>query len=309
MSMKECWEYDGISKIPKDVKNVVVKDGIDFIPEQAFKNCTELVSIQLPDSIKQIGHSAFASCTSLISVEVPPLVDTIPYYTFFGCTSLVLVQFQIDNNKLTSIQGCAFQNCTSLTSIHFPPTLRNICYRSFSGCTSLTSWIVPPSIEYMEETCLDDCPSLTSIQLPYEQFVRYSINPTITKKYRFFQQGLFQFFIRLLRTCPDIAKKTCTDNHVLPLHLLLIIGCCCTECQDIVNAAPQALSKRDPIYHMYPFQLAACQKSSIINCRARSNFQKRNQLQQLECVYMLLREAPFVIHYLFPNLLHHDNET
>ena len=303
--MKECWEYNGIGKIPKDVTDVVVKDGVDFIPEQAFKNCSDLVSIQLPDSIQRIGHSAFASCTSLSSIQLPPSIVTITYYTFFGCTSLISVQFK-PPTSLISIQGCAFQNCTSLTSIHFPPTLKNICYRSFSGCTSLTSWIVPRSIEYMEETCLDDCSSLTSICLPYEEFVRYSINPTITKKYRFFQQNLFQFFIRLLRTCPEIAKKTCTNNHVLPLHLMLIIGCCCSECEDIVNAAPQALSIRDPIYHMYPFLLAAFEKSSIINCRARSNFQKRNQLQQLECVYMLLREAPFVIQYLLPNLIHDE---
>ena len=305
--MKDYWEYndDTAGKVPKDVTHVVVKDGIEFIPERAFKNYTQLVSIQLPDSIKRIGHSAFASCTSLSSIEIPPSIETITYYTFFGCTSLTSVKLRMPI-RLTTIQGCAFQGCTSLTSIDFPPTLKNICYRSFSGCTSLKSWIVPRSIEYMEETCLDDCTSLTSICLPYQEFVRYSINPTITKKFRFFQQTLFQFFIRLLRTCPEIANKPCTDNHVLPLHLMLIIGCCCTECEDIVNASPQALSIRDPIYHMYPFLLAACEKSSIINCRARSNFQKHNQLQQLECVYLLLREAPFVIQYLLPNLIHQE---
>lgn len=126
---------------------------------------------------------------------------------------------------------------------------------------------------------------------------------------------------------PQLAKTPFTADSCLPLHLILMFGrpsfynyrvpggASCTAVSSaplallfgrtstyeslictLVRAAPSSLTVCDPFYNMYPFLLAAC-TPRCVEPELRSL-----QPQDLDTIYMLLREAPWVIDILLPNI-------
>ena len=300
----KIWEYNGIDKVPIDVTNVKVRDGVELIPERAFQYCSRLVSIDIPDSVRMIGSGAFHFCTSLQSIKLPPLIRYIEYITFRDCRSLRSVQ--LFNSQLTEIGTYAFYNCTSLKSINFPPALKYIYLYAFSGCVALTTLKLPPYISYMGDRSFCDCTSLTSILIPnvscsiqknsFEGCTSVtSIQFENPRTDSFFGDKELKFLVDIIKCCPQIAKRACIDKSFLPLHFVLTTNLRYKyeEVDIIVKAYPEALSIPDPKFHLYPFLLAACSFSQI---SAWSYLD--NELEIFECVYNLLREAPWALCFL-----------
>lgn len=62
--------------------------GMTYIPESAFKTCTNLSSITLPRTITEVKGWALLGCTSLTSIDIPEGVKAIGQSAFYGCSSL-----------------------------------------------------------------------------------------------------------------------------------------------------------------------------------------------------------------------------
>ena len=58
-------------------ETVAIPDDITSIGDNAFWNCSSLISIDIPDSVTSIGDEAFFGCDSLESIEVPKSVTHI----------------------------------------------------------------------------------------------------------------------------------------------------------------------------------------------------------------------------------------
>ena len=63
----------------------MIGDKAQIIGEEAFRDCDQLVSVNLPESLRTIKTYAFAFCKSLTTITVPAGVDTIEYYAFGDC--------------------------------------------------------------------------------------------------------------------------------------------------------------------------------------------------------------------------------
>lgn len=61
------------------------------IANEAFKNCTDLISITLPQNTIRIGTSAFEGCTGLTAITIPENVIAIEARAFEGCTGLATI--------------------------------------------------------------------------------------------------------------------------------------------------------------------------------------------------------------------------
>lgn len=98
--------------------NVVIPDGVTVIPNETFKGCSNMKSIQMSDSVVAIGYSAFEDCASLekaiIGNSTASNLTTIGKFAFKNCHNLV--DLQISSVVLDEIGVGVIENCTSLLS-------------------------------------------------------------------------------------------------------------------------------------------------------------------------------------------------
>ena len=121
------------------IKTITIKDGVTTIGEDAFENCSSLLSVTIPNSVTTIGNYAFGNCSSLTSVTLGSSVTSIGEAVFWNCNSLTFIEIP---NSVTSIGDYAFYGCSSLTSIEIPNSITSIGNYAFIYCSSLTSIIV-----------------------------------------------------------------------------------------------------------------------------------------------------------------------
>ena len=140
--------YDLISHEFADGKGTVKYVGtVDGIGEQAFRNNTELTSLEIPEGSTSIDEYAFDGCTSLTTMTIPASVTSIGRNAFSGCTGLTTLTINepAANNAsrraateqgLQVIGNSAFANCTGLTTLSLPATLKLIETSAFYGMTN-----------------------------------------------------------------------------------------------------------------------------------------------------------------------------
>lgn len=146
----------------KQIKSVIINDGVTSIGDSAFDNCTGLTSVTIPDSVTSIGSSAFNGCSGLTSVTIPDSVTSIGSSAFHGCYGLTSL---IIPDSVTNISDSAFSNCTSLTSVTIPDSIISIGDSAFSRCDGLTSLTIPDSVTSIGNSAFSDCYGLTSITI------------------------------------------------------------------------------------------------------------------------------------------------
>ncbi len=72
----------------KKIKLISFEEGIEDIPNFAFKNCTSLENVNFPSTLKTIGKKAFSGCIALKEVRIPEGVTSILEECFSLCSSL-----------------------------------------------------------------------------------------------------------------------------------------------------------------------------------------------------------------------------
>ena len=178
------------------IKNIIIKDGVTSIGEDAFQSCKGLTSVTIPNSVTEIGDEAFSGCTNLTSVTIPNSVTSIGWRAFDGCYGLTSVTIP---NSVTSIGDWAFLACTGLTSIEvesdnrfydsrnncnaiietatgkliqgcistvIPDDVTSIGDWAFAFCSGLTSVTIPNSVTSIGECAFEGCSGLTAITIP-----------------------------------------------------------------------------------------------------------------------------------------------
>ena len=130
---------DAIRQTRSEIKTLVIGEGIRQIDANAFQDCANLVSVELPLSLTDgmnaaIGASAFRNCSSLNNVYIPGNVQTIDQSAFQGCTGLTAVYL---SDGLQRINQQAFFDCTALRTITIPANVVLVDQQAFGNCGSL----------------------------------------------------------------------------------------------------------------------------------------------------------------------------
>ena len=160
-------QYEGGIVIPEEIVFREKTYVVTTIGQNAFSDCTSLVSVDM-SSVTKIGGSAFFYCTSLVSVDMPSVTE-IGGSAFFYCTSLV----SVDMPSVTEIGASAFSDCTSLVSVDMPSVTTIIDY-AFDGCTLLSVLSLPASVTSIGESAFNECP-LTTIYCHWQNPLLFDV--------------------------------------------------------------------------------------------------------------------------------------
>lgn len=150
-------------KDAKDVKKIIIHDGIKKIGRGAFYGCNSLEEVNIPYGVITLEDDLFSYCYSLKEFIIPENITEIGEFTFFKCTSLVNIQIP---ESVTRIYESAFAECTTLETIIIPDSVTIIGGNVFSGCTKLKNVTLPANLTSLSGNMFTNCTSLKTITLP-----------------------------------------------------------------------------------------------------------------------------------------------
>ena len=123
---KNLVPYSGAVVVPATIVNDGVEYVVNDILDEAFAECSDLISVVLGDNVESIGIGAFEGCVMLASVTFPQALHLVGMRAFKGCTSLKELLFPAN---VIVIGREAFAGCSSLVNVYLPDNLINICLR------------------------------------------------------------------------------------------------------------------------------------------------------------------------------------
>lgn len=179
-------EYRGSITIPETVTYSDKVYRVTGIYSDAFRDCSNLISITIPSSVTFIGENAFSgtawynslpdgvvylgkvlykykgAMTSGTSIEIEEGTVSISGRAFYMTRN----QFHVTiPNSVTTIGYRTFYH-SDLTSVTIPNSITSIGKSVFEGCTKLTSVTIPNSVTSIGEAAFANCKSLKSITIP-----------------------------------------------------------------------------------------------------------------------------------------------
>ena len=165
----DMFEWGGEHAVPwsdykKDIKSIVLPDGLTSFNQYAFINCSGITSISIPNGVKSIAYLAFYNCINLKSIDLPDSLKTISVGAFQNCESLTEISIP---SGVTKIADYTFDQCSSLTSVTIPKGVTSIGEEAFANCSSLTYVSMPEGIKSIGDSAFCGCSQLNKIILPY----------------------------------------------------------------------------------------------------------------------------------------------
>lgn len=169
----------------RELKEVVIEEGVTEIGVDAFSVCTSLEKVTLPQSLQKIGEKAFSYCTSLKTINIPDSVNVIGPKAFYFCKSLTSIDIP---EGITEIGYATFCYAENLTTVNIPASVTRIGDVAFQNC-GFTSMNVPATVKELGEGAFSTCRSLENVTVPAE---------TVSKKAFYF--------------CDSLKSVTLTDD-------------------------------------------------------------------------------------------------
>lgn len=161
----------------RELKEVVIEEGVTEIGVDAFSVCTSLETVTLPQSLQKIGEKAFSYCTSLKTINIPDSVNVIGPKAFYFCKSLTSIDIP---EGITEIGYATFGYAENLATVNIPASVTRIGDFAFQNC-GFTSMDVPATVKELGEGAFSTCRSLKNVTVPAE---------TVSKKAFYFCDAL-----------------------------------------------------------------------------------------------------------------------
>ncbi len=173
--------------LKKDIKQVIISNGVTSIGNRAFYSCSSLTTITIPNSVTSIGKDAFLGTAwwnqqedgvvylNHIAVAYKGEMSESTTITLKdGTTGFGIGAFQwcknligvIIPNSVTSIAESVFNGCSGLTSLTIGNSVTSIAESAFNGCSGLTSVTIPNSVTSIGQSAFERCSGLTSVTIP-----------------------------------------------------------------------------------------------------------------------------------------------
>ena len=146
-----------------NLTELIIPENIKYIGEKAFAGCKNLKKIVLPNGLISIDVGAFSNCESLEEIIIPDSVKFIGASAFEGCKNLKKVKL---SNSLNALNDFVFSKCSSLQEITIPLSIQYYSYGVFSNCENLKNVYAHNNIGFILDRAFYNCKSLTKFDVP-----------------------------------------------------------------------------------------------------------------------------------------------
>lgn len=214
--MYEEMNLPGIVNIYKSkLEKITFNDSYGTLPNEICYNLAYLKEVVVRDGVTEIGDNAFKSCGMLNKVKLPLTLNKIGYNAFWGCNELTNL---VIPEGTTEVGYSAFWGCSGVTSIEMPSTLQNIGKNAFWGCTSVEKMQVraidPP---VLGDNALAGVPRDAALTIPVNSVETYKSRPQWSEFYRV-NTGTDDHSLKSVRMFVTNRKLNLYD---LPQHITL----------------------------------------------------------------------------------------
>lgn len=176
-----------LQDVARYMTSVTIPDGVHYIDEYAFEDCSVLTEVIMPDSVAAIMDYAFKGCSSLEEITFPQNTLFIGDGVFKECTSLVKVyipnsleyigQDIFDENSNASIEkygestlqienGVLLSAPTLITNAVVPNSVTKIGEEAFMFCNDLETVVLPEGLIEIGEGAFRYCYNLKTVVIP-----------------------------------------------------------------------------------------------------------------------------------------------
>ena len=180
-----------VSNTYQNGKGLIIFDcNIASIGKEAFMDCLNLKSVNIPNHTETICALAFSGCVNMRSIIIPPSINQINCNAFYRCDNLKDVQIsdlvswcniKFDNEvKLSnggnnkwispksnplSVGADLILNGELIEELVIPAGVSHICDCAFCGCRSIKKVIIPRGITSIGEQAFCCCTNLETVVL------------------------------------------------------------------------------------------------------------------------------------------------
>lgn len=176
-----------------DYVDKVVVEGISYIGQYAFCDCSCIESVEIQSGVETIGAYAFEGCSNLekiilrSDIVIEEAINYVDWYndlnylarasstSFYGCFSgcekiktagPIGGGYDYEFSWTEKICDGAFSGLSNLQNVELPESITRIGRWSFAGCTHLETIDLPEEITEIGLFAFFGCAGLTSIVLP-----------------------------------------------------------------------------------------------------------------------------------------------
>ena len=173
------------SDYDKDIKEVVIKDGVTAIGNRAFRYTSNLTKVTIADSVTSIGLEAFSKCHSLTSITIPDSVTNLSTSAFedSNLTSITIpdsvtsfgskvfkdtpwLEAKQKESPFVVVNEILIDASTCKGDVIIPDGVKTIGWDAFLYSNEITSVTIPNSVTDIEFMAFEYCNNLVSVTIP-----------------------------------------------------------------------------------------------------------------------------------------------
>ncbi len=183
--------------IPSEIEGAIVT----YIAEDAFYQCSNLKSVEIPESVVGIGDWAFSE-TDLQKVSIPASVEKIGQGAFCRCTKLEEVRLF---NGVQEICRAAFAE-TALKEIILPNSIIVVGEAAFNNCTQLNSATLSANLEKVADYMFNGCTNMYQVNIPESVIVigEFAFSQTLFESVLIPDTNIVQIGGGAFSECPNL---------------------------------------------------------------------------------------------------------
>ncbi|MEG1791953.1 MAG: leucine-rich repeat protein [Clostridia bacterium] len=166
----------------KKLKHIVIDSNIDSIGENAFANCSNLLTVTFKDNsrLEIVGKNAFLNCSSIKKLAFPRNAVKLTEGCLSGCSGLTEMSllgtieltklFGNENNAVGMVKvehgsGKYYYAPSGLATIIIDDASTFVCDNAYANCAMIKNITLPASVKALGNNAFKGCINLTALDL------------------------------------------------------------------------------------------------------------------------------------------------